>query len=98
LLYHYRLHALSQAIHPFQIGTGESQWGIDLPAHLQPHLTTLQRLSTIYAPTTSPAALECWHRKLPGWIVPHMGDLPRPRRRTLKTPKSQKPTLQAVPL
>jgi hypothetical protein len=31
------------------------------------------------------------------WIVPHMGDLPRPRR-TLKTPKSQKPTLQAVPL
>lgn len=31
------------------------------------------------------------------WIVPHMDDLPRPQR-TLKTPKSQKPTLQAVPL
>lgn len=64
--YHQSLHSLSQAIHPFHIGTGESQLGIDLPAHLQPHLATLERLSTTYAPTKSPAALECWHRALPG--------------------------------
>lgn len=31
------------------------------------------------------------------WIVPRMGELPRPRR-TLKTPKSKKPTPSGVPL
>jgi hypothetical protein len=63
--YQKSLHALSQSIHPFHIDTGESQLGMELEAHLQPHLSILARLSQSYAPTKSQAALERWQRQLP---------------------------------
>lgn len=63
--YQKSLHALSQSIHPFHIDTGESQLGMELEAHLQPHLSILERLSQSYAPTKSQAALERWQRQLP---------------------------------
>lgn len=63
--YQKSLHALSQSIHPFHIDTGESQLGMELEAHLQPHLSILERLSQSYAPTKSQAALERWKRQLP---------------------------------
>lgn len=63
--YQQSLHGLSQAIHPFHINTGESQMGIGLQSHLQPHLSVLERLSQSYAPTKSQAAIERWKRQLP---------------------------------
>jgi len=63
--YQKSLHALSQSIHPFHIDTGESLFEMELPAHLQPHLSTLERLSESYAPTKSQFALERWHRQIP---------------------------------
>lgn len=63
--YQQSLHALSQAVHPFHIDTGESQMGNELQPHLQPHLSTLERLSIIYAPTKSTSALESWKRQIP---------------------------------
>ncbi len=56
--YQQSLHALSQAIHPFHLNTGESQLGLELLARLQAHLSTLERLSQTYAPTQSQAALQ----------------------------------------
>jgi Family of unknown function (DUF6399) len=63
--YRESIHALSQLIHPFHIETGESQMGIELQASLQPHLSTLERLSQTYSPTKSQAALERWKRQIP---------------------------------
>ena len=63
--YQQSLHALSQAIHPFHLNTGESQLGLELPARLQAPLATLERLSQTYAPTQSQAALERWHQQIP---------------------------------
>ena len=59
------LHALSQTIHPFNLHTGESQLGLDLLTQLQTPLATLARLSQIYAPKQSQAALSLWQRQLP---------------------------------
>ncbi len=59
------LHALSQAIHPFHLDTGESQLGLELPARLQANLSTLERLTHTYAPTQSQAALDRWQRQIP---------------------------------
>ena len=39
--------------------------GIELPVHLQPHLSVLERLSQIYSPTKGQAVLERWKRQLP---------------------------------
>ncbi|MEI6330972.1 MAG: hypothetical protein WCP16_17155 [Pseudanabaena sp. ELA645] len=63
--YQQSLHALSQALHPFHINTGESQMEHELQSHLQPHLLTLERLSTIYAPTKSISVLASWKRQIP---------------------------------
>lgn len=63
--YQTSLQALSQSIHPFHLETGESQMGIELPLHLQPHLSVLERLSQIYSPTKGQDALERWKRQLP---------------------------------
>lgn len=63
--YQHSLHALSQAIHPFHLDTGESQLGLELPLRLQAHLSTLERLSQRYAPTQSQAALQRWPRQMP---------------------------------
>jgi len=63
--YQQSLHALSQALHPFHIDTGESQMEHELQSHLQPHLSTLERLSTIYAPTKSQSVLASWKRQIP---------------------------------
>ncbi|MFM7448016.1 MAG: DUF6399 domain-containing protein [Leptolyngbyaceae cyanobacterium] len=63
--YQHSLHALSQAIHPFHLDTGESQVGLELPGHLQAPLATLERLSHTYAPTQSQAALQRWQRQIP---------------------------------
>jgi hypothetical protein len=63
--YQQSLHALSQALHPFHIDTGESLMEHELQPHLQPHLSTLERLSTIYAPTKSQSVLESWKRQIP---------------------------------
>ncbi len=63
--YQQSLHALSQALHPFHIDTGESQMEHELQPHLQPHLSTLERLSTIYAPTKSQSVIESWKRQIP---------------------------------
>jgi len=59
------LHALSQAIHPFHLHTGESQLGLELPSRLQANLNPLERLSHTYAPIQSQAALQRWHRQIP---------------------------------
>jgi hypothetical protein len=59
------LHALSQRIHPFNLNTGESQLGLDLPDQLQAPLATLTRLSQTYAQTQSQAALSLWQRQIP---------------------------------
>jgi hypothetical protein len=58
------LHALSQAIHPFHLNTGEPQLALELPARLQVNLSTLERLSHTYAPTQSQAALQRWQRQI----------------------------------
>jgi hypothetical protein len=63
--YQQSLHGLSQALHPFHIDTGESQMEHELPSHLQPHLSTLERLATIYAPTKSISVLASWKRQIP---------------------------------
>jgi len=63
--YQKSLHALSQSIHPFHLDTGESLFEMELQAHLQPHLSILERLSKSYAPTKSQVALERWKRQLP---------------------------------
>jgi hypothetical protein len=63
--YQQSLHALSQALHPFHIDTGESQMDNELQPHLQPYLSTLERLSTIYAPAKSQSVLESWKRQIP---------------------------------
>jgi hypothetical protein len=63
--YQTSLRALSQSIHPFDLETGESQMGMELPAHLQPHLSVLERLSQVYSPTKGQQALERWKRQLP---------------------------------
>jgi len=63
--YQHSLQALSQAIHPFHLGTGEAQLGLELPMRLQAHLSTLERLSQTYAPTQSKVALERWYRQIP---------------------------------
>ena len=63
--YQQSLHALSQAIHPFHLSTGESQLALELPATLQAPLNTLARLSQTYAPTHSQAALAQWQRQIP---------------------------------
>ena len=63
--YQQSLHALSQALHPFHIDTGESQMEHELQPHLQPYLSTLERLGTIYAPTKSQSVLESWKRQIP---------------------------------
>jgi hypothetical protein len=63
--YQQSLHGLSQALHPFHIDTGESQMEHELQPHLQSHLSTLERLSTIYAPTKSQSVLESWKRQIP---------------------------------
>lgn len=63
--YQQSLHALSQAIHPFDLNTGESQLGLELPANLQTPLDTLARLSQTYAQTQSQAALARWQRQIP---------------------------------
>lgn len=63
--YQQSLHALSQAIHPFDLNTGESQLGLELPPALQTPLDTLARLSQTYAPTQSQAALARWQRQIP---------------------------------
>lgn len=58
-------HALTCAIHPFDLNTGESQLGLELPARLQADLSSLERLSHTYAPTQSQAALDRWQRQIP---------------------------------
>ena len=63
--YQQSLHALSQAIHPFHLDTGDSQLGLELPLRLQAPLSTLERLSQTYAPTLSQTALQRWHRQIP---------------------------------
>lgn len=63
--YQHSLHALSQAIHPFHLHTGQSQLGLELPPRLQATLDTLERLSQTYAPTQSQAALDRWHQQMP---------------------------------
>jgi hypothetical protein len=63
--YEHSVHALSQAIHPFDLNTGEPQVGLELPLRLQPALSTLERLSQPYAPTQAQAALQQWHRQIP---------------------------------
>jgi Family of unknown function (DUF6399)/IclR helix-turn-helix domain len=63
--YQHSLHALSQAIHPFDLETGESQLGLELPSRLHAPLATLKRLSQLYAPTQSQDALQRWHRQIP---------------------------------
>jgi Family of unknown function (DUF6399)/IclR helix-turn-helix domain len=63
--YQQSLHGLSQAIHPFYLNTGEAQLALELPAQLQVHLAALERLSQIYAPTTSQAAIALWQRQIP---------------------------------
>lgn len=63
--YQQSLHALSQTIHPFQLNTGESQLGLELPANLQTPLDTLARLSQTYAQNQSQAALARWQRQIP---------------------------------
>jgi hypothetical protein len=62
--YQESIHALSQSIHPFDLKTG-AQMGNELQASLQPHLSTLERLSQTYSPTKSQAALERWKRQIP---------------------------------
>jgi hypothetical protein len=47
------------------------------------HIKTLFTAGLLLTSYTTPDLFE--------WIVPRMGELPRPRR-TLKTPKSKKPT------
>jgi Family of unknown function (DUF6399)/IclR helix-turn-helix domain len=64
-LYQQSLHGLSQAIHPFDLNTGEAQLGLELPAQLPVHLATLERLSHTYAPTPSQAAVALWQRQIP---------------------------------
>ena len=63
--YQHSLHALSQAIHPFDLRTGESQLGLELPLRLQAPLSTLEYLSQTYAPTQAKAALQQWQRQIP---------------------------------
>ena len=63
--YQHSIHALSQAIHPFHLDTGEAQVGLELPLRLQSPLSTLERLSQTYAPTQAQTALQQWHRQLP---------------------------------
>ncbi|MEH1910517.1 MAG: DUF6399 domain-containing protein [Nostoc sp.] len=56
---------MSQAIHPFNLNTGESQFGLELPTMLQVPLQRLADLSQTYAPTASQAALHRWQRQIP---------------------------------
>jgi hypothetical protein len=63
--YQQSVHGLSQAIHPFHLNTGEAQWGLELPAQLQVHLAALERLSQLYAPTASQAAIALWQQQIP---------------------------------
>jgi hypothetical protein len=62
--YQQSLHALSQAIHPFDINTCEPQMGLELPTVLQTPLATLERLSQTHAPQKSQDALERWHKEI----------------------------------
>jgi hypothetical protein len=86
------LHALSQAIHPFHLNTGEPQLALELPARLQVNLSTLERLSHTYAPTQSQAALQRWQRQisdlaaiLHAWWQCCMPSRPKPKTLTLNT-------------
>ncbi len=63
--YQQNLHALSQAIHPFDLNTGESQFGLELPTRLQSILANLERLGQTYAPTRASAAIDVWLRQIP---------------------------------
>lgn len=63
--YQQSLHALSQAIHPFDINTCEPQLGLDLPKRLKTPLATLERLSQTHAPAKSKDALERWQKQVP---------------------------------
>jgi Family of unknown function (DUF6399) len=63
--YQQSIHALSQAIHPFEINTGEPQLGLDLPKRLKTPLATLERLSQTHAPAKSKDALEQWQKQVP---------------------------------
>lgn len=64
-LYQQSLHGLSQAIHPFDLNTGEAQLGLELPVQLHVHLTAFTQLSQTYAPTPSQAAIALWQRQIP---------------------------------
>jgi Family of unknown function (DUF6399) len=63
--YQQSLHALSQAIHPFDINTCEPQMGLELSTVLQTPLSTLERLSQTHAPQKSQDALERWQKQIP---------------------------------
>lgn len=63
--YQQSLHALSQAIHPFEITTSESQFARDLAPCLQPHMATLERLSQTYAQNQSQSALQRFQQQIP---------------------------------
>ncbi|MEH2457603.1 helix-turn-helix domain-containing protein [Nostoc sp.] len=63
--YQQSLHALSQAIHPFNLNTCQSQFGLELPTVLQAPLQRLADLSQTYAPTQSQLALARWQRQIP---------------------------------
>lgn len=63
--YQQSLHALSQAIHPFDLNSCEAQLGPELATCLQSPLSRLERLGQTYSPTHSQAALERWQRQIP---------------------------------
>jgi hypothetical protein len=78
--YEQNLHALSQAIHPFDINTGEFQFGSELSTRLQSILSNLEQLGQTYAPTRAPGAIDVWLRQIPNlsgtvhawwqWVIP----------------------------
>jgi len=49
----------------FDLNTGESQFGFELPTRLQSILANVERLGQTYAPTRAAAAIDVWQRQIP---------------------------------